>query len=343
MSSIHVNTLNTQFRFAVPVENLMEFDTPEIKVGGVPWKIRIRKVEEGATIKAILMCEYKNTNPKWWIDSSANLKLLSTDDNDIEKNFPTKRFCSRHLQTELENIIQWDNLIHERNHFIERGHFVFDASISSTPLRKETEESGFELKNTKFGMVLRDLNNLDFVDSDKMVIRGTKWFVKFRRNDKSLGVYLLNEDCENFAWSYEVDFKVTLFAIGENVQSLEKSIKRRFDNDRKKFGWFDFIMWDELFDKTKGYVNSNDANFQISIEVESSQPLWKCFEKSQIGQKSKCPICLEVFGEQEVLSADCGHIFCGLCIKNAITNNARCALCNKEVVEDELRVVYLYS
>lgn len=343
MSSIYVNTLNTQFRFAVPVENLVVFDTPEIKVGGVPWKIRIRKMEETAEINAILMCEYKNTNPKWWIDSSANLKLLSIDDNDIEKNFPKRRFCSRHLQTELKNIILWDNLMNEQNHFIDRGHFVFDGSISSTPIRKETEEFGFELKNTKFGMVLRDLNNLDYIDSETMVIGGTKWFVKFRRNDKSLGVYLLNEDCENLAWAYDVDFKVTLLANGENVQSLEKSMKLRFDNDRKKFGWSDFIVWDDLFDKAKGYVNSNDANFQISIKVESSQPLWKCFEKFPPDQKSKCPICLELFGEQEVLCALCGHIFCGECIRNALKNNARCALCNEEIDEDELRVVYLYS
>lgn len=343
MSSIYVNTLNTQFRFAVPVENLVEFDTPEIKVGGASWKIRIRKVEERAALNAILMCEYKNTNPKWWIDSSAKLKLLSTDDNDIEKEFPRKRFSSRHLQTELENIIAWDNLMNEQNHFIERGHFVFDASISSTPLRKETDDSGFELKNTKFGLVLRDLSNLDFIDSEKMVIRCTKWFVKFRKNDHSLGVYLLNEDCENFAWSYDVVFKVTLLAIGENVQSLEKSIKHSFDNDRKKCGWFDFVMWDELFDKAKGYVNSNDANFQISIEVESTQPLWKCFEKPHIGRKSKCPICLEVFGEQEVLSGVCGHIFCGPCVRDAIKNNTRCALCNSEMNEEGLRVVYLFS
>lgn len=343
MSSIHANTLNTQFQFAVPVENLEEFDTPEINIGGVPWKIRIQKVEEKAAIKAILMCEYKNTNSKWWIDSSACLTLLSTDDNDIEKKFPIKRFCCRHLQTEMENVILLDDLINEQNNYIESGHFMFDASISSTPLRKETEESGFEMKSTKFGLILRDLNKLDFIDSEKRVIRGTKWFVKFRKNDNSLGVYLLNEDCENFAWSYDVDFKVTLMAIGENVQSLEKSFKRRFDNDRKKFGWFDFIMWNELVDTANGYVNANDANFQISILVESSQPSWKCFEKLQFGQKSKCPICLEVFGEQQVMSGLCGHLFCGECIENAIFNNSRCALCNKDIAEDDLRVIYLYS
>lgn len=41
---------------------------------------------------------------------------------------------------------------------------------------------------------------------------------------------------------------------------------------------------------------------------------------------TKCPICLELFGFNEILSTMCGHLFCEPCIKNVIKLRKKCPM-----------------
>ncbi|XVE78117.1 hypothetical protein DITRI_Ditri13aG0118100 [Diplodiscus trichospermus] len=54
-----------------------------------------------------------------------------------------------------------------------------------------------------------------------------------------------------------------------------------------------------------------------------------------------CPICMGPFTEE--MSTKCGHIFCKVCIKAAISAQGKCPTCRKKVTGRELIRIYLPS
>lgn len=72
-----------QFSFNVSIDldqGFFQFDTPEIVVAEVPWKIRLRKIATTGNRDSVdfrLICNYKETHPKWSIDAAAILRLVT--------------------------------------------------------------------------------------------------------------------------------------------------------------------------------------------------------------------------------------------------------------------------
>ena len=72
------------------------------------------------------------------------------------------------------------------------------------------------------------------------------------------------------------------------------------------------------------YVSINGIKFDISIVIEEAKE-----------QEFDCPICFELSKAESKITLNCGHTFCGKCIKETLTRcNARtptCALCRTNV------------
>lgn len=56
---------------------------------------------------------------------------------------------------------------------------------------------------------------------------------------------------------------------------------------------------------------------------------------------TKCPICLEIFGLDEILSTFCGHLFCDPCIKNVIKTRKKCPMCNRNLKQSQVHRIFL--
>lgn len=360
MEKNQMKTVQTHFNFSISVSDFEEYNTPEIIVGDIPWKIRIRKISidgqntNDGILNVFLMCDYKGTkteNLNWWIEAAATLRLINSGKSEetIEKKIPAAIFEDGYISTKLGNFVPWDYLIADENDFIKRGQAIFEGTIETSPLRiKKSKAPAFECTGTQFGFILENIKDFDCVHSSKINLHGSNWYFKFRKQDGNLNVILYNErEIENFAWTNEVNFKVKLLSFDEKIEPLEKSLKCRFDCDRTNWGWLDFIKWADLIDKKNSYVHQH-AIFDISIEVGPWEPLWK-MEQSLLNNsqstKSECPICKEKFGDQEVMATTCGHLFCSTCIKTSIEvhKNDTCPLCKLEVELDDLRIVYLHS
>lgn len=56
---------------------------------------------------------------------------------------------------------------------------------------------------------------------------------------------------------------------------------------------------------------------------------------------TKCPICLESFGFDEICSTMCGHLYCDPCIKNAIKARKKCPMCNRNLKPNQVHRLFL--
>lgn len=56
---------------------------------------------------------------------------------------------------------------------------------------------------------------------------------------------------------------------------------------------------------------------------------------------AKCPICLDSFGFDEIMSTMCGHLFCEPCIRNTIKTRKKCPMCNRSLKMNQIHRIFL--
>lgn len=56
---------------------------------------------------------------------------------------------------------------------------------------------------------------------------------------------------------------------------------------------------------------------------------------------TKCPICLDSFGFDEIMSTMCGHLFCEPCIRNTIKTRKKCPMCNRSLKMSQIHRIFL--
>ncbi|KAI5397156.1 hypothetical protein KIW84_063109 [Lathyrus oleraceus] len=95
-------------------------------------------------------------------------------------------------------------------------------------------------------------------------------------------------------------------------------------------------------------INEATKNDKKSSETnkEMSEPTIQAVEPPKEAEPPKdpplnCPICMEAFVEE--MSTVCGHIFCKICIKTAISRQKKCPTCRKKLTCRGLRRVFLPS
>lgn len=347
-----MSIVQSHFRFSISLNNFDEFNTPDITVGEVPWYLRIRKIiideENHSILQVQMICKYKDEpqtdNFKWWIEAGATFKLIAFNENNqsIEKIIPKKKFNETSRTAELPNFVSWEQLNDKKFNFIQMDEFTIEAMITASPLRKQIELSEFEQICTKFGFIIQNVKNLNFIDSPKTILRGTKWFFRFQKQNDALSIHLNNERSpENYAWSFEVNFSVKLLSFDDNIEPLEKRLCQRFDSDRNVWGWSNFIKWNDLIYKEKKYVHNN-AFFEISIDVGQWKLLWSGEHVMLKNDPTlKCPICMEKYADGKAMTTACGHLFFGICIEISIEQHAKCPLCNKVAAIADLRPIFL--
>lgn len=63
-------------------------------------------------------------------------------------------------------------------------------------------------------------------------------------------------------------------------------------------------------------------------------------QKSTIGT-TKCPICLEMFTMDRILSTMCGHLYCAPCIQGVVKTRKKCPMCNRGLKQNQLHRIYI--
>lgn len=294
MSSIKMCSHRVQFSFNVPIDlsnDVFEFETSDIVIDEVPWKIRLRRITtptgkkcgDGGLVDVCLICNYKedHEDSKWFIEAAAIVRLLTYGKNKmyIQQNIPTMQFDNVNVSSDPRNLILWNDLVDEDNHCIGKNKIVrFEAMIITTPVR-QLDDIIVEIHSVGFGMVLKDVESLEFIRTPKVILRDSEWFLKFEKMDEWLAVTLFKAfDSEHFGWSYQVNLTVKLLSQFRGTENVHFKLNQRFTTTSNGVGWSKFISWERLMDPKNGYVENRNAWFNIVIDVSPKEPFWKPME-----------------------------------------------------------------
>ncbi|GMR35408.1 hypothetical protein PMAYCL1PPCAC_05603, partial [Pristionchus mayeri] len=115
----------------------------------------------------------------------------------------------------------------------------------------------------RFGGEVRMILKRGIFANDTEVVGPLWWSLMVKKNASShLGVYLVHRTYETRPWSVNVSAQFKLVGAGDEG-NRECELKTTFHNGCTRAGINEFIPWDDLVDKNKGYLNKD----RIVIEV----------------------------------------------------------------------------
>lgn len=96
----------------------------------------------------------------------------------------------------------------------------------------------------------------------------------------------------------------------------------------------------DLCDTTNSSIETKSTTQASFIPSKSTNSLPDKSTQSCPGS-IRCPICLDSYGFNEILSTICGHLFCDPCIRNIIKIRKKCPLCNKGLKPNQVHRIFL--
>lgn len=90
-------------------------------------------------------------------------------------------------------------------------------------------------------------------------------------------------------------------------------------------------------------IASEPALEKLGVKVEMKdgkvniKRLYVCYPMSF------CPVCDELFGDKDIFSIGCGHVFCNDCLSKLLetTRIKECPICKRQLYESEIRKIYI--
>lgn len=145
-----------------------------------------------------------------------------------------------------------------------------------------------------------------------------------------LGIFLRDKrDSTNKNWKWFTKCKFKLLSFNHCIKhSLD--VSHTFCFNGEEWGFPQFFEWVSLMSPENDIVRNDKAIFEIDLEVESPEPLWKIERRpveSSVRAKEEyleCPICYHSVIERQPVTTKCGHLFCSICIKQAVEKYKKC-------------------
>lgn len=340
----------SEFSCLLTITDSGHFNTPELIVGEVPWRINFRKVvnrkNDERLLYAWLSCEYQCENVNWWIEAEANLKLLplNGEEEPIEMKFQKNKFMESSRMSEWK-FIHLEDFLGQENGYVKDNGFSIECAIVMSPMIKEPclPSSHVAIRTRQqFIMKVEKVDVLKSVTSPKYNLRGADWYVKLTKYGGKLSVHLYKDKSDQeLTLSVDVNFSVKLLSFSQESNPIILKFNRTFmSEDTSGWGWGEFVDWDTFIDKDKQYVKNNAAFFDIAIKIGPWKLMWER-ENVLKENQSGCPICLDPFVNKNVVATKCGHLFCAGCIKSSIDRASKCPVCKKIISENDLRKIFL--
>lgn len=334
--------------------------SPEILIHGVPWKVKICKVEEEDQqwLGAYLYCANKDKSPNWALSGLASFKLLPFSDKmePVEYHTPTFVFDRSGTGYGESTFILWDELFDEAVSYVKNDTIKLEVNVMvEDPNDPNRSRLNFKCiskccvnsRLATYRITVHNITNLMAVRSSKFKLRGLMWEVHISKQQNSyLGVLLkLVEDSKNMSCKMKMSIK--LVSSKKDVDPIERCNTEQYQPSTINI--VRVIFWNNLMKPENGFVNNGSITLEIELKSDGlegdvanvmndakSNP-----ENEANFKRMKCAICLEYIDSQDLACTPCGHLFCFECIKKAATDRAACPACTEPVHLNILRRLYL--
>ncbi|GMR54748.1 hypothetical protein PMAYCL1PPCAC_24943, partial [Pristionchus mayeri] len=132
------------------VDNVSKLDTrgrysPEVEVGGVPWKISVRK--QGSNL-GVFLASITNISTLWSIDVEEEIIIFNSD---ASKNVTSKidKYPFQHNRSIMgkNNMLKWDQMIDKEEGFINDDKITVEIRFSISKMRGIRMPPHFDFTN----------------------------------------------------------------------------------------------------------------------------------------------------------------------------------------------------
>lgn len=219
-----------------------------------------------------------------------------------------------------------------------RGADILMASLSE--LRRETQEQETMAKANSDGAVGNNADAPTVVDRDA---------VRAVMNDISTAVTQPStSNRSNISSSNSsLDDSVVIIGGAAQLDSI-KPIGPNQDEDvifvtevRQPYRTLATIDLCDSFDspkKTAAQASADDGSPSAKKPCSNNNNTTP--QKSTVGT-TKCPICLDMFTMDQILSTPCGHLYCGPCIQGVAKSRKKCPMCNRAFKQNQIHRIYM--
>lgn len=329
------------FRFTANVSAFGESNCVEsssVLLREVSWKIKLckRKNEEKEADKeeedskeildVFLVSAFGNGTEKWSCEAQASFTLLQKDEKTIQKKLTARKFSNSNLSFGIENFISWDKFIEDH---VEDNKAAFEIELTTNPLKRTTPMK-MQQVHTRMHISLQNVSTMKETYSPEMIMQGVRWRVHILNQESFLAVFLkANDDDIDLNWVYDIEYKFKI--LNYTGQDREVGRKDEYSWTSSSSGFPRIMPWTEFIDKRKGIVVDDKANILVEFKVNEPRPMNGLLENPEANEKAGlgCKICFEKFGTGEIMSTECGHLFCKDCYQQSTQQNRLCPVCKQ--------------
>uniref|UniRef100_A0A670HML8 RING-type domain-containing protein n=1 Tax=Podarcis muralis TaxID=64176 RepID=A0A670HML8_PODMU len=157
-----------------------------------------------------------------------------------------------------------------------------------------------------------------------------------RLDDRSVDEEVVDLTCETSEpIVVDLTHNDSVVVVGESGQQPNREFRRQPLSDS-------LILSSDDDDDDSGHTESDAlATRELPREVGRKE-----FASSRSSGTVYCPICIESYAEivqsgRLIVSTKCGHIFCSLCLSNALGHANFCPTCRRELTQKEYHPIYI--
>ena len=344
-------TSNTSLVTISQISKLESFTTSEVFIYGIPWKVKVCKIEydeeeeEKPSLGVDLIFVKEDKSLKWSIPAAVLCKLLQFGDNlnAHEKYFGPYAFNRTITNGRGDTLIPWNDLFDDDNKYVKDDTIKLEIKIDvGNP--NDPKRSGVQFKCVEkscddgcmatFRLTVTNVSNLMAVQTPPYKLRGLFWCISVGKDVTSNLFAQLDFDEPSEGISCKVVWSIKLLSTKSGVDPIEQKESVLLQSYERSC-MDNIASWNELFKPENGFVNKDSITLEVEIKMSKPERDMPIAKRAKLSPKNEaeCPICSKSIDRQDLAITPCGHLFCLACI----TGHDVCGTCNKAIQVGALR------
>ncbi|XP_074094994.1 uncharacterized protein LOC141524808 isoform X1 [Cotesia typhae] len=282
LESDALNNSLTEVRFRHTYKNILNMEEP-LTLGpfiayDLSWKILVKPPSiiipvEPKAIGLFLQCNNEIYSDTWSCRARAVLGICSR----IEKNDETisrtieHKFCSKRNTAGWDSLVLWKDLLNAGKQYIKDGSIIVQAYVSPEEFNLCAYLS---VREATFWFTVNNISTLnEFQSSLPCFIANLPWKIRIGpvkiNGQKSLSFFLNCNETNNLtAWSCNADAELRILPCNDDQKPFTRKLfPRIYSVGHDSWGTKNFMMWDDLVNPEKGFIENDSVIFEAYVKV----------------------------------------------------------------------------
>ncbi|CAG5100966.1 Similar to USP7: Ubiquitin carboxyl-terminal hydrolase 7 (Homo sapiens) [Cotesia congregata] len=277
-----LNNSLTEVRFRHTYKNILNMQEP-LTLGpfiayDLAWKILVKPPSiivpvEPKGIGLFLQCNNEVYSDTWSCRARAVLGIRSrTEKNDDTISRTIEHtFCSKRNTAGWDSLVLWKDLLDAGKQYIKDDSIIVQAHVSPEEFNLCAYLS---VREATFWFTVKNISTLNEIQSSlPCFIANMPWKIRIGpvkiNGQKSLSFFLnCNETNNLIAWSCNADAELRILPCNDDQKPFTRKLfPRIYSVGHDSWGTKNFIMWDDLVNPEKGFIEDDSVIFEAYVKV----------------------------------------------------------------------------